>query len=75
MLSAQAYLFPSKLPSWKLPPQVCSVQRQQLLPTVNIGIEFDPEDIQPAVEDDDVQDINPAARDHYVDVGCVPWHL
>ncbi|KAK0188877.1 apoptosis-antagonizing transcription factor [Armillaria mellea] len=30
---------------------------------------FDPEDIQPAVDDDDVQDINPAAREHYVDVG------
>ncbi|KAK0467300.1 apoptosis-antagonizing transcription factor [Desarmillaria tabescens] len=31
--------------------------------------DFDPEDIQPAVEDDDVQDINPAAREHYLDVG------
>ncbi|KAK0217999.1 apoptosis-antagonizing transcription factor [Armillaria fumosa] len=31
--------------------------------------DFDPEDIQPAIEDDDVQDINAAARGHYVDVG------
>ncbi|SJL03701.1 uncharacterized protein ARMOST_07058 [Armillaria ostoyae] len=40
-----------------------------IFPAVNFGIDFDPEDIQPAVEDDDVQDISPAARDHYVDVG------
>ncbi|KAK0488869.1 apoptosis-antagonizing transcription factor [Armillaria novae-zelandiae] len=37
--------------------------------------DFDPEDIQPAVEDVDVQDVNAAARDHYVDVGSSSLRL